>query len=138
VRGTLVDLPRTVARARETFEAAGVAERVTMVGQSFFDPLPAGADLYVLKSVLNDWPDGETIAILARCAEAARPSGRIAIMGGVRPDDAARGFGVDTLLLGSKTNSVAEFRELARGAGLEVTATAVQPSGRFVVECRPV
>lgn len=138
VRGTLVDLPRTVARARETFEAAGVAERVTMVGQSFFDPLPAGADLYVLKSVLNDWPDGETIAILARCAEAARPAGRIAIMGGVRPDNAPRGFGVDTLLLGSKTNRVAEFRELAARAGLEVIATGVQPSGRLVVECRPV
>ena len=35
-------------------------------GQSFFDPLPAGADLYLLRSVLNDWPDEETDAILAQ------------------------------------------------------------------------
>src|SRR4051794_25314516 len=41
VRGILVDLPRTVARAAEVFEAAGVADRVTTVAQSFFDPLPA-------------------------------------------------------------------------------------------------
>src|SRR5580692_643107 len=52
-RGILVDLPGTVARAAETMKEAGVADRVTVQGQSFFDPLPAG-DLYVLKSVLND------------------------------------------------------------------------------------
>ncbi len=49
VRGTLVDLPPTVARSGEIFQAAGVADRVTTVGQSFFHPLPAGADLYLLK-----------------------------------------------------------------------------------------
>ena len=59
IQGTLVDLPRTVARAGSLFQAAGVAERVRIVGQSFFDPLPAGADLYLLKSILNDWPDRE-------------------------------------------------------------------------------
>src|ERR1700689_4680309 len=35
VRGTLVDLPATVARSREILQAAGVAERVTTIGQSF-------------------------------------------------------------------------------------------------------
>jgi len=44
VRGTLVDLPSTVARSAEVFQAAGVGERVTTLGQSFFEPLPAGAE----------------------------------------------------------------------------------------------
>lgn len=35
--GTLVDLPRTVALSGQSFQAAGVAGRVTTVGQSFFD-----------------------------------------------------------------------------------------------------
>ena len=48
-----------------------MAERVTAVGQSFFDPLPAGADLYLLKNVLADWPDREAMVLLSRCAEAA-------------------------------------------------------------------
>src|SRR5439155_18130724 len=64
IRGTLVDLPRTVARSGEIFQMAGVADRVTAVGQSFFDPLPVGADLYLLKNVLSDWPDREATAIL--------------------------------------------------------------------------
>ena len=74
VRGTLVDLPATVARSAEVFQEAGVADRVTTAAQSFFDPLPPGGDLYLLKSVLGDWPDPEAAAILRRCAEAARPS----------------------------------------------------------------
>src|SRR5208283_3176089 len=139
VRGTLVDLPPTVARSVEVFQVAGVAERVTAVGQSFFDPLPAGADLYLLKNVLGDWPDREAMAILQRCAEAARPAGRIVVLGGVSPDE-DRGPSPSLLmmvLVGGRDRSLAEFRELARAAGLEVQAAGRQPSGRFVIECRP-
>jgi len=139
-RGILVDLPATVARSAEGFQAAGVADRVTVVGQSFFDPLPAGADLYLLKSVLADWPDPEAVAILRRCAEAARPAGRVVLVNGVSPDEDG-GPSPDLLMLvlvGGKQRSLSEFRELARAAGLEVTAAARQPSGRFVVECRTV
>jgi SAM-dependent methyltransferase len=138
IQGILVDLPRAVARSAETFEAAGVAGRVRTIGQSFFDPLPAGADIYLLAKVLNDWPDRETKAILSRCAEAARPDGRVVIIGGVSPDDAPAGLTVEMVLVGGKSNTVAEFRELAREAGLEVCAAERQPSGRFVVECRPI
>ncbi len=138
VRGTLVDLPGAVVRAAETFTAAGVADRVTTVGQSFFDPLPAGADLYLLKKVLNDWPDAETEAILRRCAEAARPGGRVVVIGGVTPDDAPRLLTIEMVLLGGRTNTVAEFRELARRASLEVVAAGPQASGSFVVQCRPL
>ncbi|WP_274648653.1 methyltransferase [Paenibacillus humicola] len=138
IRGTLVDLPATAARSAETFRNAGVAGRVTAVGQSFFDPLPAGADLYLLKSVLSNWPDRETAAILRRCAEAARPSGRVMVLGGVTPDDAPRKLTIEMVLLGGKTNTLSEFREIARASGLEVTAAVRQPAGRYAVECRPV
>ncbi len=137
LRGTLVDLPGTVARVGDTFLAAGVADRVTIVGQSFFDPLPPGADLYLLKKVLNDWPDRETEVILRRCAEAARPSGRIVVMGGVSPDGAPRHVEIDMVVAGGRTNTVTEFRDLARSAGLEVVAAAPQASASFVVECCP-
>jgi SAM-dependent methyltransferase len=139
VRGTLVDLPSTVARSAKVFAAAGVAARVTTMGQSFFDPLPAGADLYLLKSVLSDWPDREALTILRRCAEAARPAGRVIVLNGVSPDE--DGSPPPALLMmvlvGGKDRSLADFRELAREAGLEVQAAARKPSGRFVVECRP-
>ncbi len=138
VRGTLVDLHATIERSHEVFEAAGVADRVTTVAQSFFDPLPAGADLYLFKNALADWADREAALILGRMAEAARPSGRVVILGGVSPDEP--GGPPPALLMmvlvGGKERTLSEFRALARAAGLEVQATGRQRSGRFVVECR--
>jgi 2,7-dihydroxy-5-methyl-1-naphthoate 7-O-methyltransferase len=109
IHGTLVDLPATVARSDEIFQLAGVAERVTAIGQSFFDPLPAGADLYLLSKVIGDWPDREVATILSRCAEAAPPSGRVVVLSGVSPDGASRGVSIEMVLLGGKHRTLAEF-----------------------------
>jgi 2,7-dihydroxy-5-methyl-1-naphthoate 7-O-methyltransferase len=139
VNGILVDLPGTVARAGELLASAsaGVRSRVTLHGQSFFDPLPAGADLYLLKNVLNDWPDQETVAILSNCAQAAKETGSIAVLGGVAADDAPRSLGIDMLVAGGKTSTIAQFTELAQRAGLDIAAAGTQASSRYVVECRP-
>jgi hypothetical protein len=137
VNGILIDLPGTIARAGELVTSAGVSDRVTLHGQSFFDPLPAGADLYLLKSVLNDWPDQETVAILRNCARAAKATGTIAVLGGVAPDHVPRSLGIDMLVAGGKTSTIARFTELAKRAGLDIAAARTQSSGRYVVECRP-
>jgi len=139
IQGTLVDFPATVARAEELLQEAGVRERVRTVGQSFFDPLPAGADLYLLKSILNDWPDREARLILSRCAEAVRSGGRLVILGGVLPEDSVNSLLTpEMVLLGGKDRTLSEFRELAHQAGLTVQAAGQLPSGRFAVECRPI
>ncbi len=137
LRGVLVDLPGPVARSREVFEAAGVTERISVTPQSIFDPLPGGADVYLLRKVLNDWPDQEKVAILRRCAEAVRPSGTVVVLGGVVPDGIPRPLRIEMVLLGGRDNTVTEFRELARQAGLELIA-AEERAPYFVVECRAV
>jgi 2,7-dihydroxy-5-methyl-1-naphthoate 7-O-methyltransferase len=142
--GILVDQPGTAARSGEIFANAGVSERVTVVGQSFFDTLPAGADIYLLRGILNDWPDREALAILRRCAEAARPNGRVVVLKSVSPDGTPKDLTIEMVLLGGKHRNESEFRELARAADLEVTAAAPTPVGEttsggyFVVECRPL
>lgn len=137
VTGILVDLPSTVARAAKTFQAAAVSERVTMAGQSFFDPLPAGADLYLLKSVLADWPDREAIAVLKRCAEAMPATGRTVVLSGVSPDEHGPPPALLMMVLvGGRERSLTQFRQIARAAGLKVGVAARQASGRFVVECQ--
>lgn len=139
IRGTLVDLPGTVARSPETFAEAGLADRVTTIAQSFFDPLPAGADVYLLQKVINDWPDPQAVAILRRCAEAVRPGGRVVVMGGVAPPDVpTTTLTEEAVLLGGRERTVAEFGGLAHEAGLDVTVAERAPSGAFVVECSPI
>jgi hypothetical protein len=125
VRATLVDLPGTVTRAEGPFET---------VGQSFFDPLPPGADLYFLRSVLNDWPDEETDAVLRNVAAAMSERSRLIVSGGVAADDAPRRLMIEMVLLGGRTDSLAAFRERAVRCGLAVVRSGEQADGRFYVE----
>lgn len=138
LRGTLVDLPRTVTRAAQVLQSAGVADRAAVVGQSFFDPLPAGADLYILKNVLADWPDAEATTILRRCAEAARPHGRVVAFTGVVPGEEASPELLMMILVGGRGRTLDEFRAMAREAGLEMTASGRQPTGRAIAEFHPL
>jgi 2,7-dihydroxy-5-methyl-1-naphthoate 7-O-methyltransferase len=137
MHGILVDQPETVERSGELFQQAGVMDRVETVGQSFFDPLPPGADLYLLRGILNDWPDREAAAILRRCAEAVPPQGRVVILKGGLDDGEPRDLTIEMVLLGGKYRTVEEFRQLANQAGLEVIAAGQQET-YFVVECRKV
>ncbi len=137
LEGILVDLPRTIAKSVDIFRSAGVNKRVKTVGQSFFDPLPMGGDLYLLRGVINDWPDNEAEKILARCAEAAQPHGRVVVLKSVGPDGARRELTIEMLLLGGKHRTLTEFKELALAASLEVVAAGQQTGGYYVVECEP-
>jgi precorrin-6B methylase 2 len=137
LHGILVDQARTTAKASEQFQAAGVSDRVITVGQSFFDALPSGADLYLLRGVINDWPDREALAILKRCAEAAAPDGRVVVLKGVTTDDEPKDLTIEMILAGGKPRTLTEFGELARQAGLQVDAAGPQPNGYFVTECHP-
>jgi 2,7-dihydroxy-5-methyl-1-naphthoate 7-O-methyltransferase len=136
VRGTLVDLPRPVASSAEVFARTGVADRAAAVAQSFFDPLPAGADLYMVQKVLSDWPDAEARAILRRCAEALGPNGRLVLVGEVNPGERASPELLMLVLVGGRDRTLAEFREMARECGLTISASGRNRAGRFLVECR--
>ena len=136
IQGILIDLPETTARSAEIFNAAGVSDRASTAGQSFFDPLPSGLDIYLLRGIINDWPDRESETVLRHCAAAARPNGRVVILKSVHPDGTPKDLRIEMVLLGGKPRTVSEFTALARQAGLDVTS-AGQQADYFVVECRP-
>lgn len=80
LRGTLVDRAEPVATAARMFAERGLAGRVDVVAGDIFEPLPPGADVYVLSRVLTDWSDTRATAILRRCAQAAGPAGRVLVV----------------------------------------------------------
>jgi hypothetical protein len=69
-RGILFDQPETLRLAQPRFESAGHSDRCQFVGGSFFESVPSGAELYVLKSVLNDFSDEQAARILQSCHQA--------------------------------------------------------------------
>lgn len=82
-RGTLFDLPDTVADARAFVEASGVGDRCELVSGDFFKAVPPDADLYLLKSILHDWYEPEASTILRTVRAAARPDSVLLVIDGV-------------------------------------------------------
>ncbi|MGJ5893918.1 methyltransferase [Streptomyces sp. V2] len=157
LRGTLLELPGTAEEAVRELADSGAADRISVVGGSFFDALPTGADTVVLHNVLVNWDDEAATRILRRCAEAVGPGGRVLVLEGLPADETgetgeigARDGGVlddqrllaqinllMLMLFGGKERSLAEYGGLARTAGLAVTSASPTASGVWVVECRP-
>jgi ubiquinone/menaquinone biosynthesis C-methylase UbiE len=144
VRGVLVDLPHVVAEAPPLLDDAGVADRVEVVGGSFFDELPAaaaGKDLYVLKAVLHNWPDQPSLEILRHVRAAARPDSRMLVIDAVVPDHdrphPTKLVDLNMLvLLGSPERTEREFAELFAEAGFRLTRV-VPASAASLIEAVP-
>jgi hypothetical protein len=85
-RGVLFDLPHVVAGAPALLRQHRVEKRVQIVGGSFFDSTPAGADAYVLKNVIHDWPDEDAVHILRNVRAAANPGAKVLLVEFVIPD----------------------------------------------------
>ena len=64
IGGVLLERPGMLEHARGYLAEQGVADRCELVEGDFFASVPAGGDVYVLKSVLHDWDDERCVAIL--------------------------------------------------------------------------
>jgi hypothetical protein len=143
VRGVLVDLPATVAGARPLLEKAGVAERCTLIGGSFFEAVPGGGDLYVLKSVIHDWDDEQAVAILAACRQAMGETGRLLLVERVIPAGNVPSFAglMDLNMLviaGGRERTEAEYRELHQRAGLALADVILAGANVSLLEAVPL
>ncbi|MFK0246310.1 methyltransferase [Amycolatopsis azurea] len=135
VRGHLVDLAPTAAAAEKELREQGLEDRTEVTGGSFFDPLPVGADAYLLSDILHDWDDEHAHRILARCAEAARPGGRVLVI------EAVGGLGAQTewdlvmlVLYGGRERRLDELRELAAAHGLVFDSITTLTGERSLLE----
>jgi hypothetical protein len=99
MRGILFDLPNVVAGAPTLLQASGVETRCEVVGGSFFDGVPPGADAYLLRAILHDWDDGRSIAILKSVRKATPEDAVLLIIERVLPERAEMGRAVDSYLL---------------------------------------
>lgn len=144
LRGTLFDLEHAVAAAAPVFAAHGVSARCGLVAGSFFDGVPAGADVYLLKSVLHDWDDARCAEILHRCHSAlTSSSARLIVIERIAPEKFAATTR-DRVIARSDLNmlvstggcerSERQFRGLLDAAGLRVTRITALPGEFSAIE----
>ncbi|SCG46867.1 O-methyltransferase [Micromonospora echinaurantiaca] len=127
LQATLVDFPQMIERARRNFEAAGVADRASVTPGSYFDPLPPGADAYLLSEVVDQESEENAVRILRRCAEAAGDTGKVMLLQTpVTKSNRAVMTALDLRMLtsvGGQELSVEQYRELFAKAGLKLDTT---------------
>lgn len=119
VRGRVLDLPPAAAAATARFAAEGLADRTGAVAGSFFDPLPPGADAYLLSDIVHDWDDDHARAILEGCRRAAAPDGVVVVVEPVLGE--GTGTAIDLFMLmcfGGRERTVEDLVALAADCGL--------------------
>lgn len=135
LQGTVVDLPRPAARARQQLREKGLAHRADVVPGSFFDPLPAGAGGYLLSAIIHDWDDDAAVKILGGCADAVAADGVVLVIEAVGANGEPLSTEMDLRMLalnGGRERGLSELGALAGQAGLAVRG--VHPvGGRSVV-----
>lgn len=135
VRGRVLDLPPSATAAAERFAAAGLQDRAGAVGASFFDPLPAGADAYLLSDILHDWDDDNARRILAGCRRAAAPDAMVVVIEPARDHRTSTGINLFMLMcFGGRERTVDELTRLAADCGLLLRSSAPVSDGRTALE----
>jgi hypothetical protein len=142
MRGKDFDLPHCQEGATRLFADSGVAGRAEFVAGSFFDSVPAGADAYILKSVIHDWDDEQSLTIFRNCREAMKNGARLLIIepavpqrvGSSSHDGVIVGSDLNMLVMtGGRERTEAEFRELLEASGLRVARIVTAPPTAFSV-----
>jgi hypothetical protein len=131
--GTLFDLPTVIERAAAIARSEGVERRCSFVAGDFFQSVPAGKDLYVLKHILHDWDDERALDILRNIGSAMPRGGRLLIaeQGIAPPGIPNPGKLLDIVMLSllesGRERSAEDFASLLSQTGLELERAIPTP-----------
>jgi len=124
--GTVFDLPHVADAARQAIATQGYAGRCKALGGDFFQAVPPGGDVYMLKLIVHDWPDTEVLRILHNCRAVMPPDGTLLVIEMVIPDDhhlsPAHLSDLNMLVMtGGQERTVQEYDALLAQAGFRLT-----------------
>lgn len=144
--GLLFDMEHAVADAQRHLTSRGLANRCKFVTGDFFTSVPAGIDVYVLKSVIHDWTDDRAKIILEACRRAMTPQSRLLLLERLMPEKIeptrehqalARSDLHMLVVLGAHERTEAEFTALLRSAGFGNIRRLPAAAGYWYMEASP-
>lgn len=141
MRGILYDLAGVTERAKANLQAAGLGDRCQVIGGSFFDSIPTGADAYLMRHIIHDWDDEKSTKILQNVHRALGKEGRLLVVEGVIQPGNEASFGklLDLAMLvipGGKERTEEEYRKLYKAGGFHLTKIVPTKGEVSVIEGR--
>jgi O-methyltransferase domain/Dimerisation domain len=132
-RGVLFDRADVVENVKPV-------DRVEIVAGDFLESVTEGADMYLLKSILHDWPDDRCETILKNCHRAAAPGARLVVVEMLLPDEGPSPVTFMDMnmlvMLGGRERTASEYTALLGRCGWNVERV-IPTGGMFsVIEAR--
>jgi hypothetical protein len=143
MRGMLFDLGHVSGRARSGLKALGLEQRCTVVDGNFFEAIPSGADAYLMRHIIHDWTDEESVQILRNCRKVMPVHGRVLLVEFIvsAANQASLAKDVDMMMLafpGGMERTPEEYAALFEQSGFRLAKITPTTSAVSVVEGRPV
>jgi hypothetical protein len=141
LHGVLFDQPDVVDAPDDLLLRSGVEQRCTRLGGDFFTAVPDSGEAYLLKAVIHDWPDAESVTILRTVRCALPDHGVVLLVEQLLddgPDPARVAFSDLNMLVapGGRERTLEQYRVLLSAADLTLTAAIPTGTPTFVLEAR--
>ncbi|GAB2716007.1 methyltransferase [Streptomyces bullii] len=134
--GIVFDSPNGVADAPAVLSKAGVADRCEVRPGDFFQDIPGDGDLYIIKSVFQDWNDEDAVALLRSCRAQMPDSATLLVVGTVLPEaaraDQSIAYFTDVnmmVMAGGRERTEPEFRTMLTQTGFTVESVRFGAAG---------
>ena len=142
-KGVVFDLPQAIFKPKTLRDAYSLGDRLEMVGGDFFERVPGGGDLYIMKSILHDWDDEFSIKILNNVHEAMPPSSRLLIIEAVIEEGNTPSFGkmTDILMMvagGGKERTRTQFESLLNQTGFKIRKIHTTITPHSIIESEKI
>jgi hypothetical protein len=131
-RGILFDRPEVIATATAD-------DRIELIAGDFFTNVPKGADVYLLKSILHDWPDEKCVEILKVIHRDAAPNARLVLVEMLLTNAPGPVTFMDLnmlVMLDGRERTADEYGAMLRPAGFAVERVVPTPGLFGVIEAR--
>lgn len=143
LKGILYDLAHVVGRTRQTMQSLNLGARCSLLEGNFFESIPAGADAYLMRHVIHDWTDDQSVQILSNCRKVIPAHGRVLLVEFAVPaaNEASLGKDADMIMMafpGGKERTSAEYAALFQRSGFRLGKVTPTKSAVCVVEGKPV
>jgi hypothetical protein len=143
VRGMLCDLPGVLERAQPLIAAEGLAGRLQTFPTNFFDAVPPGADVYMMRHIIHDWTDEQSLIILRNIRKVIRDDGRLLVIESIIPPGNEPSFGklLDLNMMvipGGKERTEVEYRDLFAKAGFKLERIVPTAAEVSIIEGLPI
>jgi hypothetical protein len=121
--GVLMDRPTVVDKAVLDPE---ISPRVKVLGGDFFESVPEGGDCYLMRRIIHDWDDDNSLRILNNIKRVMLPSAKIVLVEFVlaagNEKSIAKHIDLNLMVLfGGQERSEAEFVQLFSQAGFRLS-----------------